>query len=38
MSDELVRVRDLKKIFSVPAGELHAVDGVDFWQHDRHCR
>ena len=30
MSDELVRVRDLKKIFSVPAGELHAVDGVDF--------
>lgn len=42
MSDELVRVRDLKKIFSVPAGELHAVDGVDFsiarGQHDRHCR
>ena len=30
MSDELVRVRDLKKIFSVPAGELHAVNGVDF--------
>ena len=30
MSDELFRVRDLKKIFSVPAGELHAVDGVDF--------
>lgn len=30
MSDELVRVRDLKKIFSVPAGELHAVDGVGF--------
>ena len=30
MSDELVRVKDLKKIFSVPAGELHAVDGVDF--------
>lgn len=23
MSDELIRVRDLKKIFSVPAGELH---------------
>lgn len=30
MSNELVRVRDLKKTFSVPAGELHAVDGVDF--------
>lgn len=30
MSDELVRVRDLKKSSSVPAGELHAVDGVDF--------
>lgn len=30
MSDELVRVSGLKKTFSVPAGELHAVDGVDF--------
>lgn len=30
MSNELVRVTGLKKIFRVPAGELHAVDGVDF--------
>ena len=30
MSDELVRVTGLKKYFHVPAGELHAVDGVDF--------
>ena len=30
MSDELVRVSGLKKLFHVPAGELHAVDGVDF--------
>ncbi len=30
MSDELIRVSGLKKIFHVPAGELHAVDGVDF--------
>ncbi len=30
MSDELIRVTGLKKIFRVPAGELHAVDGVDF--------
>jgi len=30
MSDELIRVTGLKKVFRVPAGELHAVDGVDF--------
>lgn len=30
MSDDLVRVSGLKKTFRVPAGELHAVDGVDF--------
>ena len=30
MNDELIRVTGLKKIFRVPAGELHAVDGVDF--------
>ena len=30
MSEELIRVSGLKKMFHVPAGELHAVDGVDF--------
>ena len=30
MSDSLVCVRRLTKIFHVPAGDLHAVDGVDF--------
>lgn len=30
MSNDLIRVSGLKKTFSVPAGELHAVDGVDF--------
>ena len=30
MSELLVQVRNLKKTFQVPAGELHAVDGVDF--------
>ena len=30
MSDALVTARDLTKIFHVPAGDLHAVDGVSF--------
>ena len=30
MSENLVEVKGLKKMFHVPAGELHAVDGVDF--------
>ena len=30
MSEELIKVTGLKKMFHVPAGELHAVDGVDF--------
>ena len=30
MSDALVQVSGLKKIFHVPAGALHAVDGLDF--------
>ena len=30
MSDALVQVNGLKKIFHVPAGALHAVDGLDF--------
>ena len=30
MSENLIEVKGLKKMFHVPAGELHAVDGVDF--------